>query len=472
MSSAPVARGSWFEGALPGLKRDPIEELTAAWRAHGDVTRLRLGPPVLGHVGHLLVHPDHVEHVLVRRAANYQLSAAYEVLGDFLGDGLLTSHGAAWKEHRRLAQPSFAPSRLVGMTPVFVEAAQAASIRLTERDGEPIELGQEMARLTLDAVGRTLFGACLSDEATRVAPALRVVQEFAIHSIYSGHQKSLRALTRLAPTTRARRYRAAVGTLDAVVNRLIAERRRGGTVEDDLLGRLIASTSRDATGDRAVRDETMTFLLAGHETTASALTWTLALLSRHVEARERVHAELDAVLGGRPPTQADLPDLPVLAAVVKESLRLFPPAWTIERRADGDDTIGGYDIPAGSTVILSPYLTHRHPDFWDEPEDFRPDRWLEPDARRPRSAYVPFGAGARQCIGGAFAMLEAQLMLATLMQCVQVDLLPGQASRPTAEVTLTSGAGLAARVQIKRPGGIFHQPLRQPTDRSPLHKPA
>jgi cytochrome P450 len=406
------------------------------------------------------VHPDHVEHVLVRRAANFQLSAAYEVLSDFLGDGLLTSHGRAWKQHRRLAQPSFAPSRLADMAPVFVEAAQAASGRLTEGDGAPIELGQEMARLTLEAVGRTLFGACLRDDAARVAPALRVVQKYSIQAVYSGHQKSLRALSRRAPTSRARQYRAAVGALDAVVNRLIADRRRRGTVEDDLLGRLIASTSGDAAGDRAVRDETMTFLLAGHETTASALTWTLALLSRHAEVRERVHAELDMVLAGRPPRQVDLPDLPVLAAVVKESLRLFPPAWTIERRAENADTINGYDIPAGSTVILSPYLTHRHPDFWDEPEAFRPDKWLEPGATRPRSAYLPFGAGARQCIGGAFALLEAQLMLATLMQHVQVDLLPGQASRPTAQVTLTSGAGLAARVRSKGGAGILHRPLR------------
>jgi cytochrome P450 len=445
---------------LPGLKQDPVEELTAAWRAHGDITRLRMGPPVLGHVGHLLVHPDHVEHVLVRRAANYQLSAAYEVLGDFLGDGLLTSHGEAWKRHRRLAQPAFSPSRVADMAPAFVEAAEAASSRLTEGDGEPIELGRAMARLTLDAVGRTLFGAHLSDDSARVAPALRVVQEYSILAIYSGWPSSLRALARRAPTSRARRYRSAVGALDDVVGRLIADRRRRGTAGDDLLGRLMASTTGDSAGDRAVRDESMTFLLAGHETTASALTWTFALLSRHLGIRERVNAELDAVLGGRPPTQADLSALPLLAAVVKESLRLFPPAWTIERQAAAADTIGGYDIPAGSTVILSPYLTHRHPEFWDEPEDFRPDRWLEPGARRPRSAYLPFGAGARQCIGGTFAMLEAQLMLATLMQRVQVDLLPGQAARPTACVTLTTGAGLAARVTSRRAAGILHEPLR------------
>jgi cytochrome P450 len=329
-----------------------------------------------------------------------------------------------------------------------------------------------MARLTLEAVGRTLFGACLRDDGRQGCAGTEGGPEVQHPGGLLGPSEVAASLDQAGPDVAGAAVPAAVGHWNAVVNRLIADRGAGGTVEDDLLGRLIASTSGDAAGDRAVRDETMTFLLAGHETTASALTWTLALLSRHAEVRERVHAELDMVLAGRPPRQVDLPDLPVLAAVVKESLRLFPPAWTIERRAENADTINGYDIPAGSTVILSPYLTHRHPDFWDEPEAFRPDRWLEPGATRPRSAYLPFGAGARQCIGGAFAMLEAQLMLATLMQCVQVDLLPGQASRPTAEVTLTSGAGLAARVQIKRPGGIFHQPLRQPTDRSPLHKPA
>jgi cytochrome P450 len=205
-----------------------------------------------------------------------------------------------------------------------------------------------------------------------------------------------------------------------------------------------AAAAPGAAGHREVRDQVMTFLLAGHETTASALTWTLALLSRHADVRRRVVAELDAVLQGRPVTQADVASLPLLGAVLKESLRLFPPAWTVERRAEQADEVDGHVLPAGSTVLLSPYLTHRHPEFWDNPEGFDPDRWLNGGPVLPRGAYLPFGAGARQCIGGAFATLEATLMLATLLRVIEVDLQPGPPLRPVPRITLTAGTGMPA----------------------------
>ncbi len=445
MSSAPVARGSLLGGSLTGLKRSPIDELTAAWRASGDVVRLRLGPPGVGRVGHLIVHPEHVEHVLVRNAGNYQLSAGYEVLREFLGDGLLTSHGEGWKRHRRLAQPAFSAGRLAAVAPMFVQAAEAASHRLLAGDGTPVDLAAEMARLTLDGVGRALFGAQIVHEAAVVAPALRTIQDSTLQGVYSPLTPSIRRQVRRLPTPGTRRHRAAVRDLDRVVERLVTDRRRHPGPADDLLGLLMVAHEGSAPGDRAVRDEVMTFLLAGHETTASALTWTLALLSRHPQVRERLHAELDRVLAGRPVCQGDLPDLPLLAAVLNESLRLFPPAWTLERQAQEADTIGGFDIPAGSTIVLAPYLTHRHPDFWENPEGFDPDRWLVPTAR-PRCAYLPFGAGARQCIGGSFAILEASVMLATLLQSTQADLMPGELLRPTPRITLTAGSGIAVRV--------------------------
>lgn len=449
MTSAPVARGTVWGGSLTGLRRSPIEELTSAWRAHGDVVRLRLGPARLGRTGHLLVHPDHIEQVLVRNASNYQLSAAYEVLERFLGDGLLTSHGEAWKRHRRLAQPAFSPRRLSVVAPMFVDAATVAAQRVVNLPHGRVDLSSEMARLTLDGVGRALFGAHIADEADVVAPALRIIQDETLQAVYSALPVPVRDSVRRIPTRGARRYRSAVRDLDEVVQRLISHRRRHPSPSDDLLGQLMIAEMGNAPDDVAVRDEAMTFLLAGHETTASALTWTLALLSRHPEVRRRVHAELDSVLSGRAPSEVDLPDLPLLRAVINESLRLFPPAWTIERQASSSDTVGGFDIPAGSTVVLAPYLTHRHPAFWSNPEGFDPDRWLTADSTRPRAAYLPFGAGARQCIGGAFSILEASLMLATLLQSTQIDLLPGESLRPSPRITLTAGPGIAVRATAR-----------------------
>lgn len=394
--------------------------------------------------------PEHVEHVLVRNARNYQLSTAYDVLGEFLGDGLLTSHGEAWKAHRRLAQPAFSSRRLSAVAPVFVDAAAAASDRLLLARTGPVDLAAETARLTLDAVGRTLFGADVADEATLVAPALRVVQEHAIGAVYSPLPPTTRRLVGRLPLPAARRYRRAVLDLDAIVQRVIDDRHRNGGPDEDLLGLLLGGQDGRLPLHHEIRDEVMTFLLAGHETTAAALTWTFGLLSRHPAERRRLHDELDSVLAGRAPTQADLPDLPYLRAVVDESLRLFPRVWMLERRAQAADTIGGFDIPAGSIVVLAPYLTHRHPRSWDDPEGFAPDRWLDPATRtRSRAAYLHFGAGARQCIGGAFAVLGASLMLATLAQRVHLDLEPGVVLSPTPRVTLTAGSGVAVRVRSR-----------------------
>ena len=448
-------------GHLAGLRTDALGTLATAWLQQGDVARLRLGPPGLGAVGTLLVRPDHVHHVLVRNARNYQLSSAYEVLEGFLGDGLLTSHGEAWRGHRLLTQPAFTASALSAAAPHFVDAAADAVRRLDGLRGGTVDLAGEMARLTLDGVGRALFGARLVEDAAEVAGALRTVQDFTLRTVYAPVPGALRPRLKDLPTPASARYRAAVRSLDRVVARVV-DAGRLRPPGDDLLSLLLRSTSSGAGGDRQVRDEVMTFLLAGHETTASALTWTLGLLSRHPDVRRRVLAELDAVLGGRAVHEADVPALPLLGAVLKESLRLFPPAWTLERRAQARDEVDGHVVPAGSTVVLSPYLTHRHPDVWDDPEGFDPDRWLGTGPDLPRGAYVPFGAGARRCIGGAFAVLEATLMLATLLRSTTIDLAPATALRPVPRITLTAGAGLPASVRrregVVRPSGDGSRP--------------
>jgi cytochrome P450 len=349
-----------------------------------------------------------------------------------------------------MAQPVFAAARLQRVAPSFVDAAGDAVERLAASRAL-VDLPAEMARLTLDAVGRTLLGASTVESAAAVAPALGVVQEYAIRTLYSPTPVWARGAARRLPTARARRYLAAVRTLDDVVGALVQERVRTAGEGDDLLGVLLASGQGAPPDPRAVRDEVMTFLLAGHETTAAALTWTLALLSRHPEVRQRLHEELDEVLDGRPVTQEDLARLPQLGAVLKESLRLYPPAWMLERQAQAADVVSGFDIPGGSTVVLSPYLTHRHPDFWANPEGFEPDRWLQ-GTTPGRGAYLPFGAGARQCIGGAFATLEASLMLATLLQRLTVDLAPGQTLAPVPRITLTAADGLRVRVTPRGAG--------------------
>jgi len=424
------------------MRRDAASEFLSEWRAQGDVASLHLGPRGLARVATLLVRPEHVEQVLVRNARNYSLSASYAVLEGFLGDGLLTSQGDRWRRHRRLVQPAFAPSMLTAAAPHFVDAAVDAAVRLSAGTDQHVDLAAEMGRLTLDGVGRALFGADLDAEAPVVGRALRTVQDFTVHAAYFPAPAAVQIRLKDLPTPGATRYRAAVRELDRVIGALV-DRDRPAPAGGDLLSMVTAAAAGGAPG-REVRDQVMTFLLAGHETTASALTWTFALLSRHPDVRRRVVTELDEVLRGRRVTQADVASLPLLGAVLKESLRLFPPAWTMERRALQADQVDGHLIPAGGTVLLSPYLTHRHPEFWANPEGFDPDRWLDGGPVLPRGAYVPFGAGARQCIGGAFATLEATLMLATLLPRVSVDLAPGPALRPVPRITLTAGAGLPA----------------------------
>ena len=452
---APGPRGALVRGSLPGLARAPIDYLGAAWREHGDVVRLRLGPTPLGVTGHLIVHPDHVQHVLVDRRRDYELSTAYEVLRSVLGGGLLTSHGDTWRTRRRLLQRAFAPARLERVAPLVAAAADAGAQRLVrEAAGRgAVDLYAAMAGITYDAVGRTMFGVDVAASAPAVARALSRAQEFALASVYSPLGALLGPRVSSLPTRRARHYRADVGTLAGVADDVIARRRLARGDPDDLLGLLLGAGSDDGGpfGPVALRDEALTFLLAGHETTASALTWTVALLSEHPSVRADVADELAATLGGRAAEHSDLDRLPLLSAVVSEALRLYPPAWMLERRAAVADVIGGFSVPAGSTIIVSPYLTHRHPDFWPEPERFLPGRWL--DASRPvrRTAYLPFGAGPRQCIGGAFALMEAKLVLATLLQQVELDLVAAAPS-PVPRITLTAAPGLV--VSVRRRTGV------------------
>ena len=435
MNRAPGPRGQFLLGNLPRARRNPIAFFMDSFRDYGEVVRFRFGPVV----GHLVSSPEGVSHVLVENNKNYgKQTRGYRNLRYVLGNGLLTSEGETWKRQRRIAQPAFHRQRIAGFAATMVRAADDATARLESRRGEDLDLHHEMMRLTLRIVGETLLAYDPTDAADEVGAALGFLLRLA-----NERTRRVFDLPPVVPTRENRRFRRALTTLDTVVVRMIAERRKSTTDRGDLLSMLIGA--RDAeTGesmdDRQLRDEAMTILLAGHETTANALTFTWLLLSRYPAALRELRAELAQVLGGRNPTADDLPKLTQTRRILQEAMRLYPPAWIIGRSAKGPDQIGGYEIPARSIVFVSPYVVHRHPELWSDPEGFDPQRFArEP----PRGAYLPFGAGPRMCIGNGFASMEAELVLATMAQRVRFELVPGGEVELDPSITLRPRHGVS-----------------------------
>jgi cytochrome P450 len=421
--AAPGPRGATLLRVLVALTRDPLGGLVRITRDYGDVVHLPLGHRRF----HLVAHPDDVARVLHENHRNYgKGTRSYDKVRTLMGDGLVTSEGEAWRRQRRLVQPAFHHRQVAGFATAITDltAEMLAGWRARAEGAEPLDVAAEMTRLTLRIVGHTLFGEELGDGHRPLGEAVAVAL---------GHTaRRAEAVLDLGdlPTPGRRRFRRAVAQLDALVFRLIEERRGGRTDGHDLLSLLLAARDEETgsgLGDTELRDQVLTLLLAGHETTATALTWTSYLLARHPPMQERLRHEVVEVLGERAPTHDDLGALPYLRMVLQESMRLFPPIWLIERRAQGEDVLGGCAIPAGTTLALSQYVTHRHPRFWDEPERFDPDRFLpERVAARPRGSYFPFGGGPRACIGAGFAMMEAQLILAMLVRHFRLDPVAGQ----------------------------------------------
>ena len=425
------------------MARDPLATYIGLQRVYGDAVRVpfRRNRPIL-----LLSRPEHAEHVLVARQRNYVKAVTYRPLRAFLGSGLLTSEGAVWERHRALVGPVFAQRHLAGFAPEMVTAAErrAAGWR------DVVDVAEEMRALTLEIVGRVLFGTSLGGSAQRIGDALSAVQHAAIIGVLlSG------VLPQRASGTWPRRLPGVAGpadTLDAIVADIIAKRRAEPPSDGggDLLGLLL--TARDDDGstfdDSELRDEVLTLLLAGHETTSNALTWTLALLSRFPAARRRLEAEVDDVLADRAACADDVDRLTFTEAVINEAMRLYPPAWTIERDAVEADDIAGIPVAAGTTVVVPPYLLHRHPQFWSDPEGFDPERFLG-DTDRPRYAFLPFGGGRRICVGASFAMFEAKLVLASIVRTHRLDLL--SAMPPArAEITLRPRGPVPMRLVPRR----------------------
>ncbi len=412
-----------------------------SWRQYGDVVRFRLGGPF---IGHLLAHPDAVKHVLQDGQTNYGKVPWYnDKFKSLIGEGLFTSEGSLWLRQRRLAQPAFHRQRLAALGTIMTDAAEELW-RCWEpllESGRPLDVRAEMMRLAMSVVARALLGGDVSHEAETIGHAIDVAIDYTY-----GRMQSYFDLPGRFPLPSTRRFERARAELDAIVYRIIAERRHSSEDRGDLLSMLLAAQDQD-TGERMsdtqVHDEVMTIFLAGHETTAVALTWAWYLLSRHPDVAERLRAELHAALGGRTPTVEDLPSLRYTEMLLQETLRLFPPAWLMTRMPREDDEIGGYRIPARTPIYLCQYITHRHPAFWDNPEGVDPERFSpERSAGRPRWAYFPFGGGPRQCIGSAFALMEAQLVLATIAQRCRLDLVPGQRIVLDPKITLRPRDGL------------------------------
>ncbi|WP_034267528.1 cytochrome P450 [Haloechinothrix halophila] len=433
---------------LPTLRADPLTAISELIRTHGDVVRV---PLPRGNQLVLTSRPELVAHVLVSNQDNYRKARTYRPLTEVLGNGLLTNEGESWAHQRRLVQPMFARRRIDAFAPAMVDAASTAMDRWAALgSGSVVDVADEMSALTLDVVGRALFSADLSGEASQMAPALETVLESFVKVVRHPLFLLVPDYHRW-PTPARLRARGAEQHLRGVVDGLISSRRAesAGREDTDLLDALLAARDDDGNplDEQQIRDELMTFLLAGHETTANALAWTLLLLSRHPAARDRLVAEVDDVLSGRPATAADMNKLEWTSAVLSESMRLYPPAWMIEREARDADDLDGIRVPPGSIVATPPYLVHRNPDHWPNPEGFDPHRFLPGAADRHRLAYLPFGGGRRQCIGGGFAMLEAVLLLATITQRFELDLVPGHQPQALTAVTLRPANGIPMTVR-------------------------
>jgi len=434
---------------MRGYRPDPLERWTRIRQEHGPVARYRFA----GRDSYFVSGAEGIGRILQENAANYTKEhPSYGMLRRLFGNGLFTSEGSFWLRQRRLAQPAFHRQRIAAMGSVMTKAAAETAERWEqlESKGEPILMLPEMARLTLRVVGDTMFGASLAARASAVGAAWEV-----LNAQLAERFTRMRLLPPVLPTRYDRDFRNARGTMLAVVDEIIALKRAQQTESNDLLSILMNARDQD-TGERMtdgqLRDEVITMLFAGHETTAIALTWTWTLLSRHTDKAERLQAELAAVLGGRTPTMDDVPRLTYVRHVVDEVLRLHPPAYIVNRHTAEDDIVSGFRIHRGGSIAISPLITHRDPDYWDRPEEFLPERWQDPaaEARRPRFAYLPFGGGPRLCIGNTFALTEAVLLLAVLAQRFEPRLVEGYEPRPEYLVVARPSRGAPMRLVRRR----------------------
>ncbi len=418
----PAPTGS----SIRELLRNPLNFFQSISAQYGDIVCYRAAPDP----AYLINHPDYIRHVLLDNNRNYSKATYSNMMFDkIVGEGLLTSEGETWRKQRRMMQPAFHHSRIEQLD-VMITDATTAMLDQWQRcyqAGEAVDLPREMAALTLTVTTRALFGVDLGEDVREVG---EIVNRTANYWEKPNNPHLIQS----------------AAEVNAVVDRIIRQRKQDFKDAGDLLSSLIMARDEHtgaAMGDDQLRSQIMTLMLAGYETTASALTWTWYLLSKHPRAMEHVRREARELLQGRAPRYSDMEQLPYIRMVLNESLRLYPPAWTLGRRALGEDLIGGYTVPANTVIAICTYTLHRHPAFWNDPEAFDPERFsVENSAGRHKFAYVPFGAGPRQCIGNNFGLMEAGLIIACMAQRFELHLMPGVEAEPQALFVLRPGRDL------------------------------
>ena len=426
---------------------DPVGFFFKVAEKYGDddIVYFKVGPRRV----YLLNNPEYIQDVLTNHYGNFVKGAAWERGKGILGEGLLTSEGNFHKRQRRLAQPAFHQHRIASYGALMIDCAEKTQDKW--QDGSILDLYQEMYRLTLSIVAKTLFGAEIESETKDISNALSVVREEWLRTIYLTNLPLHKLIMKL-PLSTFRRFNKARNRLDATIYRIIKDRRASGKDYGDLLSMLLLSQDEDCNGDGMtdlqVRDEVMTIFLAGHETTASSLIWVFYLISQNPEVEARLWQELDKVLDGRIPMVEDLPHLQYTRMVFAETLRIYPPVWLTTRRPLKDWKVGSYTVPADSVIVICPYLIHRNPRFYPNPLCFDPQRWTaESEANRPRFAYLPFGGGPRRCLGEHFALMESALVIATIAQRWRVKHVPGHPVEPELYVTLRPKYGMKMKLE-------------------------
>ena len=417
--------------------RDPTGVFLNIANQYGDIAHFKL---VYRHA-YLLNHHEYIQNVLTNHYENFIKGWAWERGKGILGEGLLTSEGGFHQRQRRLAKPAFHKSRIASYGAVMTELAEKA--QGSWREGEALDVSQDMYRLTLAIVAKTLFGAEVESETENISFALGVFRREWWRTLWLVRLPFYNKISKL-PFKTFRDFNKARQMLDTTIYRIINERRLSGTDKGDLLSMLLlAQDEGGVMTDLQARDEVMTIFLAGHETTAASLTWAWYLLSQHPEVEERLHREVDAVLGGRLPTFDDLPKLEYTRMVFAETIRLYPPVWMTTRRPIKDIKLGPYVIPYNSIVLICPYVTHRKPEYYPEPLKFDPQRWTpESESKLPKFAYFPFGGGPRHCLGEQFAWMESVLVIATIAQRWKLRLEPGHQVEAEPYVTLRAKYGM------------------------------
>lgn len=430
----PAPPGPQEELSVQKIRQNPLQFLLDMTQQYGDIIRYRAD----GWDATLVNHPNYIRHVLQDNYPNYTKEGTpdFMMLRPMLGEGILTSEGESWLRQRRMTQPAFHRKRIEALGGLMTDITLKTLHKweALAEGGQDFDMVEALTQLTLEIVAKALFGYDVSGAADRFGKAVEVLNE-CIGYYDPNNMKEV-----------FRRFPGAIATIRQIVNNIIQERRRQDTDTGDCLSLLLTAHDEETDyqmSDSQVSDQIVTLMLAGHETTAKALSWTLYLMSQYPEVETKLYAEVAQVLNGRTATFEDLPNLPYTWMVIQEAMRIYTPIWLVSRIAIQDDTMGGYTIPAKSLVAVSPYTIHRHPAYWERPNDFYPEHFTpEAVAERPSFAYIPFSAGPRVCLGKQFASMEAHLVLATLAQHYRVHLRPNHVVEPEALVTLRPKNGL------------------------------